>query len=163
MAGLTHASNEGCALCASAHTFRLRWCRVHLDYRLVLSGGGRDFGFFFLVTRFFEGAWFGYFAVSEGLYYFEDFGPGWEGSGVLAFVLVDGHQELELLFGHAAFFGGLATVTESYSGSASSVEAETSVNNTVSTFFVGVVFVILSAHISSPNRCTFPSPWLTRR
>ena len=102
---------------------------------LVLPGAQGNFGFclvLLFVVGFVEGAWFGYFSVAEGLYYFEDFGPCGERSGVLALVFVDGHEELELFVGHVALFGGLAVVGAAPARTTTAVQSEAPVHDALS-------------------------------
>jgi hypothetical protein len=48
----------------------------------------------------------GDFAISQVLDDFKDFGPAREGPVIGTFVFVNGHDELQELVGHLAFFGG---------------------------------------------------------
>ena len=68
-------------------------------------------------------------AVAQGPDDFEDLGPRRERPGVGPLVLVDGHDELELLVGHLALFGGLAFIAASPAGTPHAVQTQTPVHD----------------------------------
>jgi hypothetical protein len=83
---------------------------------------------------------FGDLSVSDSLYDFEDFGPGWEWSLVFLFVSVNRHEEVELLIGHFAFFGDSSFFGPSVAGASSSIESDASVDDAFSSFLEGSFF-----------------------
>src|SRR5947209_3624680 len=62
-------------------------------------------------------------AVTELAHDFEDLGPGGVHALVDLLVHLDGHDELELLGGHFAFFGGLAVIAATAARPAAALEA----------------------------------------
>jgi len=85
-----------------------------------------------------ESLWFGYFAVTKGLYHFEDFRPGWKVSCVFLLVFIDGHKEFELLIRHPALFGSFSFFAQASARTATAFQTQPSVN------------YILSAVLASP-------------
>jgi hypothetical protein len=85
------------------------------------------------------------FAIAEGFDYLEDLGPGGEGAGVLFLVFVNGHQELELLIGHLAFFSVSAVVASASAGAASAVKTKAPVNDAASAVNAASAITVISS------------------
>jgi hypothetical protein len=97
----------------------------------------------------------GDFAVAKGFYHFKDFCPRWERAMVIFFISVDCHQEGELLIGHFPFFGGFSLVASSVARASVTVQPDTSVNNTFSTFYKSAGrFGIFVCHLHALHKLT---------
>jgi len=75
-----------------------------------------------------QGLWLGNFTVAQRADDLQDLGPGREWPGVGPLVLIDGHDELELLVGHLALLGRPAIVAASSAGAATTIQTHTPVH-----------------------------------